>query len=168
MGLETGLAIRRGRNHRYRIEMQTETATSPAQKCCYMALRAGSGVVFNNASTGNNLVSDADIDLYEEDTGTWPLAYQVGSGINGYTDGHNSCAGGTLNNSPTYLWNNTDPQTTGGVMTTDSQTPTIVELNRDYFVSGTQPGSLLRQQQTGDTCSTKYNYAPYTYPYPWE
>jgi IPT/TIG domain len=128
-------------------------------QCCYADLRAGSGVFYDNHVSGTNMVMGS-IDLREEDTGTWPLAYQVGSGINGGTDGHNSCAGGTLNSAPAYVWGN------DAAMSIYSMTPTIVMLGRDYFTPASQPATINWQEQSGDTCSTTYVYAPFTYPYP--
>ena len=71
----------------------------------YMDLRAGSGVVWGNTESGT--AGSPHIVFREEDTGTWPLAYQVGSGINGGTNQHATCSGGALNSSPAYTWNNT-------------------------------------------------------------
>jgi hypothetical protein len=135
--------------------------TPPGEnQCCLITMRGGTGVIWGNTTSGSNTHTGAGIDLYEEDTGTWPLAYQVGSGINGVTNGHNSCSGGTLNSSPAYIWGNASSMSVG------SQTPTIVVQGRDYFSSATQPASLLRQQLSTDSCSTTYNYVPYTYPHP--
>jgi hypothetical protein len=134
--------------------------SSGGNQCCYMALRAGTGVVFGNTkSGGTNTNGKGAIQLTEEDSGTWPLAYQIGSGINGMTNGHSSCAGGTQNSSPTYLW--------GTDTTTMSVSPSAnVQQGRDFFLSTDQPASLQRQELGADTCSTAYNYAPYTYPHP--
>lgn len=128
-------------------------------QCCYVTVRGGSGVIWGNTAIGNNAGdSNGSIDLYEEDSGTWPLAYQIGSGIGGDVDGHNSC--GSLNSSPAYVWGNSSN------MTVTSQTPTKVILDRDYFSSTSQPASLLREELSTDNCSTTYNYVPYTYPHP--
>jgi hypothetical protein len=135
--------------------------TPPGEnQCCLITMRGGTGVIWENTTSGSNTHTGAGIDLYEEDTGTWPLAYQVGSGINGVTNGHNSCAAGTLNSSPAYIWGNASSMSVG------SQTPTIVVQGRDYFSSATQPATLLRQQLSTDSCSTSYDYVPYTYPHP--
>lgn len=120
-------------------------------------LRAGSGMYWGNVVSGSGSGTH-NVLLREEDSNAWPQAYQVGSGINGYTDAHNSCASGTLNSSPAYLWS-MDPQM-------NISSSGTVQLNRDFFVSANQPASLLRQEQTGDTCSTTYNYVPFTYPHP--
>jgi hypothetical protein len=133
--------------------------TPNGAQCCVMALRGGTGVVWGNTISGTN-TGQGVIELFEEDTGTWPLAYQIGSGINGGTNQHATCSSGTLNSSPAYLWNNASP------IQTPSQSPTLAVLNRDYFTSPNQPGTLLRQELSTDTCSTTYNYVPYTYPHP--
>ncbi len=125
----------------------------------YMDLRAGSGVVWGNTESGT--AGNPTIVFREEDTGTWPLAYQVGSGINGGTNGHAVC--GTLNSSPAYTWNNVGMQ----VKTQDTQTtPPITVLNRDYFVLASAPTTIAAQQLSTDTCGTLYTYVPYTYPDP--
>lgn len=129
-------------------------------QCCYGALRAGSGLVFDNHEVGSPMWQPAGFDFYEEDTGTWPLAYQVGSGINGHTNQHATCASGARNSSPVYVWGNAAGISFG------SQTPTKVVQGRDYIVSTAKPASLFRQQLSTDTCSTSYSYVPFAYPHP--
>ncbi len=123
----------------------------------YMDLRGGSGLVYNNHKTGQS--SNAAIVVREEDTGAWPLAYQIGSGINGGTDDHNSCGGGTLNSSPAHFWGNDSN------MPVNSATSNVV-LSRDFLVTSGQPSAIPAQQVSTDTCSSTYNYVPYTYPHP--
>jgi hypothetical protein len=103
------------------------TTVANASQCCYITLRAGSGVVFNNHHTGGNQVTGS-IDLYEEDTG-YPARYQIGRGKNQVSD-------------PAYVWNNDASMPVG------SQTPTMVQVNRDYYLT------------------QKPNFTPYTYPHP--
>jgi hypothetical protein len=103
------------------------TTVANASQCCYITLRAGSGVVFNNHHTGVNQVTGS-IDLYEEDTG-YPARYQIGRGKNQVSD-------------PAYVWNNDASMPVG------SQTPTMVQVNRDYYLT------------------QKPNFTPYTYPHP--
>jgi hypothetical protein len=139
----------------WEIYENTFNANGRAQ-CCYMAIRAGSGVIFNNHKTGTNK-ANGSIDLFEEDSGTWPLAFQIGSGMNGQTDGHSTCSG--VNSSPAYVWGNDST-----IPVTSQSGP--VQVNRDYFLSAPQPSSMRAQQASGDSCSTTYNYVPYTYPHP--
>lgn len=126
-------------------------------------VRAGSGVVYNNVCTvvGSPCFDQKpNIQLIEDNTtGTWPLAYQIGSGYGGHTDNHASCAGGTVNQSPLYLWNNdANFGTPGG--------DAYVHANRDFFVSGSQPSPMKIWQKSTDDCSSTYDYVPYTYPHP--
>ncbi len=112
----------------WEIYENTFSTTVPnASQCCYITLRAGSGVVFNNHHTGVNQVVGS-IDLYEEDSG-YPALYQIGRGKNQVSD-------------PAYVWNNDTSMPVG------SQTPAMVQVNRDYYLSA-RPG-----------------YVPYTYPHP--
>ena len=108
-------------------------------------LRGGSGVVFNNVSTGSNLQpGGAGIDLRDENGGDRPL--YLGRGIH-------------QNYSPVYLWNN-DP-----AMKVFSGSSNVV-AKRDFFVSMTQPSKLLRFEQATDNGSTTYSYTPCQYPHP--
>lgn len=152
-GTQTNVGARWGEVY----ENQFNTVTNGNQSD-YVVYRAGSGVVFNNNHTGPNS-GGGNIHLYEEDAGTWPRAYQVGSGINGQTDGHSTCASGTRNQAALYLWNNT------GSMNVNTDGPPV-NLNRDFFTSGSQPASMFWEEASGDTCSTTYVYVPYTYPHP--
>jgi len=139
----------------------TFVATGP--QCCFITMRGGSGVIFDNHLLGTNPAGTPSnmIDLYYEPSGSfdWPGAWQPGSGINGDTNGHNSCPG-PLNTAPAYIWGN------DSTMTVSSQTPSYVEVNRDFFVSSTKPASMNWEESSGDSCSTTYNYTPYTYPHP--
>lgn len=126
-------------------------------------LRAGSGVVFNNRL----IAGGEEIFFREEDGGTWPVAYQIGSGSNGGTDGHSTCAGarGTLanpsNTAPVYVWNNQMPTRIHSTSTSG----TLVE-GRDFIVSASQPSVLFQANASADTCSHSYSYAPLAYPHP--
>jgi hypothetical protein len=111
----------------------------------YMALRAGSGVIFNNHKTGSANQGAGTVELVEEDSG-YPALYQIGRGINQQL-------------SPTYVWGNDSSLAVG------SGSSNVV-LGRDFYVSATQPASMLRQQSSTDSSSTTYSYTPYTYPHP--
>lgn len=152
-------------------ENQFNTCAAGVNQSFYMHLRAGSGVVFNNHHSCSN-AGGGGITLEEEDSGctlnanysgTCQVAnYQVGSGINGQTNGHATCSGGTLNSSPAYFWGNDGTMSVG----VEDDSTDKIRINRDYFLSASQPASLLRQEQAGDTCSTTYTYVPFTYPHP--
>ncbi len=135
------------------------TNYTQANQSFFIDLLAGSGVVWSNTHTGGNLAANGgSIRFSEPASGPWPAAYQVGSGINGQTARHSTCASGTLNQSPAYVWNN-------GTINIQTVNPEV-KRSRDVFVSSTQPSTLLRKQLSTDTCSTTYVYTPYTYPYP--
>ena len=128
-----------------------------------IAIRAGAGVIFGNTTTGNNSSDPQYLDIYYDGpSGTWPMAWQPGSGYNGYTTPHGSCSG-PRNTAPIYIWANpalwTMSLNAGGVAA-------AVAANRDFFLSASQPGSMSWMESSTDTCSTTYTYTPYTYPHP--
>jgi hypothetical protein len=96
------------------------TYTPNFNQCCYMQIRAGSGVIFGNHQVG---VQDSGvlgtIDLFEEDSG-YPALYQIGRGKNQSLD-------------PAYVWDN------DATMPVTSHTPSMVAVNRDYYLSA-KPG----------------------------
>jgi len=132
------------------------------QQCCYIEIRAGSGFIHDNTHSGTNATSNVGIDMFEEDTGTWPRAYQAGSGWNGQTDGHSTCASGTRNTAPIYIWNNDAAIAIKG----DGGENPGVDINRDYFVSGSQPSSMFGVWTSTDTCSSTHTYTAMVYPNP--
>lgn len=107
-------------------------------------IRGGSGVIFNNHHAGDASYGAAIV-IREEDSG-YPASYQPGRGINN-------------NLSPIYVWGN------DSVMSTVSGSSNVV-LNRDYYVSSTQPAGMKRWQLAADNANTTYSYVPYTYPHP--
>lgn len=120
-------------------------------------LRAGSGVCFNNTLTNlSGANGSRNLQMWEEDTGTYPLSYQIGRG---------TCSGGGCASDPQtgsdetgspnicYFWNNTVVNGGGGTggFTVDVNSATqagLITLNVDYFLSA------------------KGGYSPYTYPHP--
>jgi hypothetical protein len=128
----------------WEVYENTFNAQGKAQ-CCYMVLRGGSGVIFNNHKAGSN-GAPGGIQLIEEDSG-YPALYQIGRGIN-------------ESYSPAYVWGNDSTIPVG------SGSSNVVE-GRDFMLSAAQPGaSMLRQEASSDTSSTTYGYTPYTYPHP--
>jgi hypothetical protein len=121
------------------------TNAANASQSHYMALRGGSGVAFNNQHTGTNQVTGA-IEVTEDCTsGTYPLANQLGRGIN-------------QGLSPAYIWGN------GADMHIYSGNSTFVQQGRDYYLSSTQPSLMSILQTLTNTLSSAYT--PYTYPHP--
>lgn len=123
------------------------TNAANASQSNYMALRGGSGVAFDNHHTGANQVTGT-IEVTEDCTsGTYPLANQLGRGIN-------------QGLSPAYIWGN------DADMKIYSGNPTYVQQGRDYYLSSTQPLVMSIFQLLSNTISTTYSYTPYTYPHP--
>lgn len=114
----------------------------------YIALRGGSGVVFNNTVTGHNLWGNGVITIYDENGGSEPL--YLGRGIN-------------QNPSPVYIWHNF--QYDGTPMRAVASSDNVKE-NRDFFVSDSKPGTMKRWQKTSDNANTTFSYTPYQYPHP--
>jgi len=114
----------------------------------YIALRGGSGVVFNNRVSGHNLWGNGNITVYDENGGSEPL--YLGRGID-------------QNPSPFYVWHNF--QYDGSPMRVVSTSANVIE-NRDYFVSDSQPDRMKRWQQKSDNANTTYTYTAFRYPHP--
>jgi hypothetical protein len=85
----------------------------------YGDLRAGSGVAFNNRTTGSPNLGAGNLSLREEDTGAYPELYQIGRGKNQVLD-------------PAYVWDNS------ASMTIAPDGGKVVE-NRDVYQSA-RPG----------------------------
>jgi hypothetical protein len=108
---------------------------------------AANGVAFDNHHTGTNQVTGT-IEVTEDCTsGTYPLANQLGRGIN-------------QGLSPAYIWGN------DADMKIYSGNPTYVQQGRDYYLSSTQPSVMNVVQLLTNTLSSTYSYTPYTYPHP--
>jgi hypothetical protein len=131
------------------------TGVPNASQSNYIVIRGGSGVIFNNHHTGVNCGDNScgNISLYEEDPPPYPATYQPGRGLNQAY-------------SPIYIWGNDSTMPAGG----DGN---LVLPNRDFFVSSTQPSSMIRCEAAADggssggtTCPTTFSYTPYTYPHP--
>ena len=77
----------------------------------YMAIRAGSGVIFSNTISGGHNNGAGSIELYEEDSG-YPALYQIGRGQNQALD-------------PAYCWSNDVTPAAGS---------SNVQVNRDFYL----------------------------------
>jgi hypothetical protein len=115
----------------------------------YLALRGGSGVVFNNHVSGGPNTGAGVIELYSNETANPPLC-GPGGGI--FVNGGRSM-------SPVYIWGNDSS------MTISSGSSNVIQ-GRDYLVSSTQPTVMIKRQLTTDTANTTYSYTPYVYPHP--
>jgi hypothetical protein len=124
------------------FEIYNNTFNTPAgmNQSNYMALRGGSGVVFNNVNTGSNLGSGV-IELYDENGGSSPL--YLGRGID-------------QDYSPVYLWNNT-----AGMPVVSGSSNVI--LGRDFFVSTSQPTSMTSRESKNNAPVS--GYTPSAYPH---
>jgi hypothetical protein len=115
----------------------------------WIELRGGTGVVWGNTFKNGN----TDIGLQDEVCGKYPDPMQFGRGMN-------------QSASPAYFWSNGP---SGNFFIQVEQCSANVQLNRDYFVSSSQPATLTRCQSAADVlagCPVSYNYTPFTYPFP--
>lgn len=92
-------------------------AAAVADWFSFADIRAGSGVVYNNARTGGTVGGGRVWQFREEDTG-YPASYQVGRG-------QSQAA------LPGYYWSNSTD------FSLDFPTPTMVQLNRDIYAPTT-------------------------------
>lgn len=126
-------------------EFYDNTFYTPAEmdQSNYFDLRGGSGVVFNNVNTGQN-VRKGGIQLRDENDGSPPRYFS--RGIN-------------QKYSPVYLWNNSPAM---GIVSGSAN----VVAERDFFASTKQPAQLVRCQASSDSDTTTYSYIPFPYPHP--
>jgi hypothetical protein len=111
----------------------------------YYQIRAGSGVIWGNKFQGGPNKGAGNIALYEEDTGSYPLDFQVGRGRG-------------QKQSPAYLWDNAPELHVAAY--------SGVTLGRDVFNSASQPASMRRAQLSSDGNGIDYSYVPCVYPHP--
>lgn len=92
-------------------------------------IRAGTGFIFNNTyGTGTNNGA-GNIILWEEDSGTYPLLFQVGRG----KCSADPCTQGGSSNmalDPAYIWGNENPPMNVGV---DEVTASTIVEGRDFY-----------------------------------
>lgn len=142
----------------------------------YFNLRGGSGLVYNNHSTGTPFQNQPPGCSFgqlsgssDQQTGSWPLAHQIGRGLN-------------ENYSPSYSWGN-DWLTTG----CGSSFPSYVQIGTTLtsalcvangttghsaaFCDGVDLGkgampTLTRCEAAADVCPQTYTYQPAPFPHP--
>lgn len=115
----------------------------------WMELRGGSGVIWGNTFENGN----TDIGFQDNTCGAYPDPMQIGRGINQAS-------------SPAYLWGN-GPSANYDIEV--EQCTSDIQINRDYFVSTSQPATLERCESAADVaagCPVSYTYQPYPYPFP--
>lgn len=88
--------------------------------------RAGSGVCFGNRKFAHGAIwSFGDLNMREEDSGSYPQPYQVGRGKDQTSD-------------PAYFWDNLESDGTD-MSVAVIEGGSLIQINRDYFVSA-KPG----------------------------
>jgi hypothetical protein len=144
----------------------------------YWQFRGGSGLVFDNISSGTPCCQDPypgaqfgpDCPSSDQCTGAWPIPSQVGTGINETTS------------SPVYVWGNaaTVDGSTQSIQaslgytngTQHGGTPTACTHPGgvcDVVVTANAPATWVRCESAADVsagCPVSYSYTPYTYPHP--
>jgi hypothetical protein len=127
-------------NNTYRVPDSSDGGSGTHNQYSMMDLRAGSGVVFNERTTGGSNAGLGYCQFREEDTTGYPALWQIGRGKN-TTNPPNTGSDQALD--PVYCWNNVFKN--GPV----SLSPTYIQDGRDFYSNTMKPG-----------------YTPYTYPHP--
>jgi len=149
-------------------EMYNNTYLTNPGTGSFMDFRGGSGVYFNNTyQTGVGITVGP---IGSDTTGTYPVRYQFGMGLNG------------TNYTPVYFWNNSGLTSISSISNNNSSMVQIGTAPNDSahcsglsgslcnaIYTSTQPVTLERCESAADVsagCPVSYTYTPYTYPHP--
>jgi hypothetical protein len=143
--------------------------------CCasgaFIDWRGGSGLFYGNTVNGTpkggTSTNLGPIGGSSDNTGSYPVAYQFGMGIDG------------THYSPTYLWGSGAPEQLTNIY---NRTTAQVQIGSTYndcsglsgslcnaVVTASQPATLERCESAADVaagCPVSYTYTPYQYPHP--
>jgi hypothetical protein len=152
-------------------EIYNNDHTHPNGNTVPIKIRGGSGIVFNNTSTGSqNLILTDDCT-----TGTWPIQGMLSLGIEPAASSSTTTADATKWN-PLYAWNNPAfPAINSGnalIQIGASEfacTHTANKCDAVVTSSRTFPTTLKRCESAADVsagCPVNYSYTPYACPHP--
>lgn len=117
-------------------------------------IRAGTGMIFNNTFGAGTNNGNGAIILWEEDSGTYPLLFQVGRG----KCSANPCTSGGSSNmalDPAYIWGNENPPLNVGV---DEVTGSTIVRDRDYYEDANGGVGVGAIGSRSSTCTTGQAY----------
>jgi hypothetical protein len=153
------------------FEIYNNNHTHPNGNTVPIKIRGGSGVIFNNTTTGSQSLILTD----DCSSGTWPIQGMLSLGIEPAASSGTTTADATKWN-PLYAWNNS------GFTTTNSGNALIQYGASEYACthtgnkcdavvtsSRTFPTTLMRCEFAADVsagCPVSYSYTPYACPHP--
>ncbi|HVU15374.1 MAG TPA: hypothetical protein VHD32_00505 [Candidatus Didemnitutus sp.] len=108
-------------NNVFNLPANSHSGADTRNQSNYMAIRAGSGVIFNNTKGGGPNDGSGSIELYEEDTG-YPALYQIGRGQD---------TGSGETSYPAYCWSN--------MVLAGSGSSNVID-GRDFYSNTQRPG----------------------------